>query len=215
MNFRKFFGLGGNPPQTGIHAVTFTNFGWNKRQANAAEIVWDNPEYPAVLSVNYFELPPDMPYEGSVDELRHFYRARTADNGMGIIRVDTIEVQGVRCALTIFKLQREPSGVHYIGALTIPFEDRSYVIKLQAIEPGPTGAREAFIVDLLMKDDTFTLDNWSADPYDSNIKEGFLMNLAEDEKYDAQFSYHPLSVVRKGLDEVISSIRLSDTLLQR
>ena len=221
MNFRKLFGLDRQEPKTGIHAVSFSDFGWKKRAQSADEISWIDPSYPAVLSINYFELVPDVPYDSTVEELRDFYRPMVTRSGGGLIKVGVIDIQNVRCIETIFKLPRDEGGVLYIGALTIPFVDRSYVIKIQAIEPGDTGLREAMIWPQLDAAGTVSIDNetgniigWSADPYDKTVTEGLLMNLAEAAHYDAQFPSHPLSVVRAKLEEIIKSVRLSPELLQ-
>lgn len=222
MNLRKLFGFDKGDPKIGIRAVSFSTLGWKKRQQSDVEISWEHPSFPAVLSINYFELVPDVPYTGTVDELRDFYRQLVIKGGNGIIKVDVTHIQELRCIETVFKLPLEGHGVQYIGALTIPFEDRSYVIKIQAIENGATGLREAMIVPRLMAEGAVSIDDktgsfigWSADPYDKTITEGFLMNLAEAAHYDADFPEHPLSIVRVKLKEVIDSIRLSDELLQR
>jgi hypothetical protein len=222
MNLRKLFGLDKGRPKIGIEAVSFSSLGWKKRRQSEAEMSWEHPSFPAVLSINYFELEPDVPYGGTVEELRDFYRQLVIKGGNGIIKVDVTDIQQLRCIETIFKLPLEGHGVQYIGALTIPFEDRSYVIKIQAIEHGATGLREAIIAPQLMAEGTVSIDDktgniigWAADPYDKTITEGFLMNLAEAAHYDARFPEHPLSIVRAKLKEVIDSIRLSDELLQR
>lgn len=43
------------------------------------------------------------------------------------------------------------------------------------------------------------------DPYDENYKEGFLMNVSEDESMDEQFPDHPLSMLRKYVKWVIEN----------
>lgn len=219
MNLRKLFGLDRQEPKTGIHAVSFSDLGWKKRAQGADEISWIHPSFPAVLSINYFELVPDVPYNSAVEELRDFYQPMVARSGGGLIKVDVTDIQGVRCIETIFKLPRDESGVLYIGALTIPFEDRSYVIKVQAIEPGAIGSREAMIwaqldaAGVVSIDETGRIIGWSADPYDKSVTEGFLMNLSEAIYYDAQFPSHPLSLVRAKLEELIKSVRLAPELL--
>lgn len=221
MNLRKLFGLDRSEPKTGIYAVSFTDLGWKKRAQSADEISWVHPAFPAVLSINYFELPPDVPYDSSLEDLRNFYRPMATRSGGGLIKVDVTNIQHLRCIETIFKLPREEGGVLYIGALTIPFVDRSYVIKVQAIEQGATGIREAMIwpqlnaAGVVSIDETGHMTGWSADPYDNTVTEGFLMNLAEGVQYDAQFPNHPLSLVRAKLEEIISSVKLSPELLHQ
>lgn len=46
---------------------------------------------------------------------------------------------------------------------------------------------------------------WDRDPYDSNREKGFLMNWAEDEKYDGLFPYHPLSEMRRFINYVVEN----------
>jgi len=220
MNLRKLFGLGRSEQKTGIHAVSFTDFGWKKRAESADEISWVHPTFPAVLSINYFELPPDVPYDSPVEELRDFYRPMVTRSGGGLIKVDVTDIQHLRCIETIFKLPREERGVLYIGALTIPFVDRSYVIKVQAIEQGATGIREAMIwpqlnaAGVVSIDEAGRMTGWSADPYDNTVTEGFLMNLAEAVHYDAQFPSHPLSLVRAKLEEIVRSVKVVPELLR-
>lgn len=46
------------------------------------------------------------------------------------------------------------------------------------------------------RDLKLTAEEWSHDPFDPEIKEGFLMDWTEDEKYDDLFPYSPLSELR-------------------
>ena len=48
-------------------------------------------------------------------------------------------------------------------------------------------------------------DQWERDPFDPEVKEGFLMDWTEDEKYDALFPYSPLSELRGFLRYVIEN----------
>ncbi|MBW8688127.1 hypothetical protein [Chitinophaga rhizophila] len=217
MNFRNLFG-GRKSRKAAIHNVSFTDFGWTKRQESDAEISWVHPSYPAVLSINYFQLPPDVPYMADVSELRTFYRNMVIQSGGGLIQVDVAEIKGVRSIITLFKMPREGNGIHYIGAITIPFHDCSYVVKIQAVEDGPTGMREAMIAPHLIEQGTITVDQdgvkgWAADPYDSTIIDGLLMNLSESITYDEQFAQHPLSIVRNRMQELINSIQIAQTLV--
>ncbi|HEX7870705.1 MAG TPA: hypothetical protein VF455_11400 [Chryseobacterium sp.] len=96
----------------------------------------------------------------------------------------------------------------YIASVTIPFENYSFVIKIQAAEVGTTGIRDTVILNQMLMSGEVTVDekgleNWFEDPYNSNFKKGTLMNKSEQEKYDAEFPGHPLSIARKAIIEVI------------
>ena len=85
---------------------------------------------------------------------------------------------------TIFKFPMSPSGIAYIGSVTLPFRDYSYVIKIQAAEVGVTGMRETIVADKLIREKKITIDDngyegWVRDPYDPLITEGILMSLSD------------------------------------
>jgi cysteine peptidase C11 family protein len=47
--------------------------------------------------------------------------------GTGVIEVDRVDINGCRAMRTIFKAQQQPTGLTYIGALTFPFRDFSFL----------------------------------------------------------------------------------------
>ena len=47
------------------------------------------------------------------------------------------------------------------------------------------------------------IEDWFADPYDPDFKEGTPMNKSEQEKYDAEFPEHPLSIARASIVKAI------------
>lgn len=220
MDFKKLFSFGRKEEKGGIHAVTFSDFGWKKRQETAYEISWEHPSYPAILSVNYIDVSPDISYDSPVESLRDLYRWMAGMRETGIIKVDAAEIGNIRYIETIMKHPRAEGGVQYIGALTIPFDDESYVIRVQAIEKGDTGFREATIASQLLASGLISIDangvtiGWNADPYDPNLSEGFLMNRSEDEQYDVQFPEHPLTIIRTKLRELVGSLRFAEGLKQ-
>ena len=70
------------------------------------------------------------------------------------------------------------------------------------IEEGVTGQREAIVFELERRKNNVRFEDdsivgWNKDPYDENIKTGFLMNLAEQAEYDSMFPSHPLSQLRE------------------
>lgn len=95
----------------------------------------------------------------------------------------------------------------YIASLTIPFKSCSFVVKVQAIEAGITGMRDAVIADRLIAEGTISIGetgflNWFSDPYNDDFAGGVLMNKSEQDLYDEEFPDHPLSRARQLLEQI-------------
>lgn len=169
---------------------------------------WVNAHESLSFSLFFFQLPPDLPLKvKDVDSWRAFYRNIATEKGGGLVECNLVDMRGLTGIRFIIKIPQQPHGMYYMSAITIPFLNYSYVIRVQALEIGPTGFREAVVVDQLLKSKEIQItdngiDNWMADPYDKSIKTGMLLNLAEDRKYDNQFPDHPLSALRQLLDKL-------------
>ena len=173
------------------------------------------------LSINFFDLPPDITAENDTDvELQNNYRKVAYESGAAIIEVKKVKLGVFDSIKTIFKFPMQPQGMAYIGSYTIPFKNFSYVIKVQCIEQGTTGIRDNTIFELMIKNgkvklnpEKHTVEGWMKDPYDESIKLPFMMNLSEAEEFDAQFPEHPLSRMRKFLKQIEETIKINDSLL--
>lgn len=184
-----------------VDSISIPELNWPK-QKEGNVISWVNAEGTIAVSVNFFDMAPDIPTIKNIDKLRSFYHELIKSANGGMIEVETSKRQQFDLVRTIFKIPRSGMDMLYIGSLTIPFGTCSFVLKVQAIEAGPTGMRETFIVDRLLKDGSFDEATWSADPYNSDITTGNLMNKSEDQKYDVDFPDHPLTQVRKLLTQL-------------
>ena len=198
-----------------IKSISFPTFGWVRQKGSQQIRNWYNPERSIGLSINFFDIEPDLPTIKNIEPLINTYRNGLKDIG-AIIEVDIIQLKGYKVVKTIFKIPQEPMGMTYVGSFTIPFENCSFVIKVQAKEIGITGIRDNVILTQLMGvgevnfgDDG--LENWFYDPYDSEINEGIRMNKSEEEKYDMDFPDHPLTQVRK----MLSKIKIRNQIWQR
>ena len=200
-----------------INSISIPKLDWNLDKNDKKIKQWINPEQTVALSVNFFELKPDLPTISNIANLRDFYRDQiTAHNG-GLVEVDKINLKGYDLIRTIFKIPQEPTGMTYIASLTIPFENYSYVVKIQAPEFGTTGMRDNVVAMKLLNEGKISIgdngyEGWFNDPYDSEIKEGVLMNISEEKKYDADFPNHPLTQARILLDKIESEIKFGDEL---
>jgi hypothetical protein len=203
-----------------LDSITFNTAGFTLQGDKANVRVWHSPAGDGV-GLYYFAVSPNILSDlTSVDAVRAFYRSQVISAGLGMIEVDTLRVDECVAIRTIFKQPQQPMGMTYLGSLTIPFRDFSYVIKVQCQEYGATGLREAAVLDSLLQSGQIKLDGrtgnqiegWARDPYDASIETPLARNLAEDERYDAQFPDHPLSRVRSILNPIQASLRVNNAV---
>src|SRR5262249_1454768 len=98
----------------------------------------------------------------------------------------------------------QPSGRTYVGSLTVPFRDFSFVLKCQCAEGGPTGFKEALLLDrslaagepMKIEDGQFHIPGWDPDA----------------ERYDAEFPDHPVARARRVLAHVAGSLVVADEI---
>jgi hypothetical protein len=172
------------------------------------------------LGLYHFAKAPDLAVD--VDDLaavRTFYRASANAGGVGIVEVQTGRVDGCPIIRTVLKAP-QPTGMVYVGSLTLPFRDCSYVIKAQCAEHGTTGVREAVVLDALMHSGDLAaapgpdgrIPGWEQDPYDPRAISRVMRNRSEDERYDARFATHPLSRARALLQRIQTTLRIADAV---
>jgi len=200
-----------------IASVSIPDFGWTKTKDDKSVVQWINPEQTIAISINFFELPPDIPTIADTEKLRNFYRNSISNVNGGLVEVDLSKKDKISFVKTIFKLPQEHSGITYIASLTIPFKNCSFVLKVQAAEVGMTGMREALIGDRLTSINIISVDengysNWFSDPYDSNFKGGLLMNKSEQDNYDNEFPNHPLTQARKLIKQIENGLKWTSEL---
>lgn len=157
-----------------------------------------------VFSVDVFDLPPDI--SAPLDDLRglrHFYRTLARQNGLALLECDVVPFGAFRAVRVVLKMPLQPRGFGFVGSLTLPFRDCSYVLKYQAAEGQPTGLRESLVAAQMMQavdDPEGVMRSWCADPYDPSLKYEPMCNKADDPAWDARFPEHPLSRVRAALN---------------
>jgi hypothetical protein len=168
--------------------------------AAAPRTVWMSPEGDGV-SLNYFPKPPDLPANlPSVPALGQFYQRMLRNSPTKLVSVWMPRVAGCPAVELVFKAPQQPAGLTYVGTLTLPFRDFSFVLKVQCEERGTTGTREAVLFDKLMKSGEITFDP-------PNPPANF---HPDDPRYDAEFPGHPLSRLRKLLRHIESTAMLDE-----
>jgi len=144
------------------------------------------------LVVNFFDLPPDIPQALPTEEaLVAFYANLDGDTRW--VETYQLEVAGLPAVRTIVKFPQQPSGMTYVGSLTIPRRDFSFVIQAVCEEHGMTGMREAMLAARDGISDSIEFDN---------------------PKYDADFPDHPVSRTREWLDQLETSVTVDDAVRQ-
>ncbi len=170
-----------------------------------------------IVELHYFPLPPDIPSLTSIHELRDRYREMAVSAGHGIIEVDTLTIDDCVAVRTIFKVPQEPTGMGYIGGITLPFRDFSFVVRMMCPEHGMTGVRDSVVGELMMRagqvkidldDEDVGIKGWWQDPYDPNQSGPLIKNISENEEYDKEFPDHPLSRLRSILKQVRDTLRV-------
>lgn len=184
-----------------IYSIEIPNFGWRKAIDNNSLIQWINPEETIAISVNLFDLKPDIPTITDLEKLKLFYRQSISKINGGLIEIDIFKIKNNSVAKTIFKIPQEPSGMTYLASLTIQFENCSYVVKVQCAEIGMTGLRDSVIANKLLVSGELKIgengyENRFSDPYDNTFKSGTLMNKSEQSIFDKDFPNHPLTQAR-------------------
>lgn len=199
-----------------IDSLTLPDQGWELTKSEKGLKTWENEAGSAMLSLHYFDQPPDLPGM-DISILRSFYRNQIVSTSGGLIEVKQIEIRECMAIRTLCKIPINPSGMAYVGSITLPFRKSSFVVKIQAVETGITGMREAIISDKLLQEEVIGTDDnpyagWAQDPYDDKFQGGTLKNKSEEAEYDQMFPEHPLSVVRQILNHLENSIELSESV---
>ncbi|MFK5921281.1 MAG: hypothetical protein QM496_03825 [Verrucomicrobiota bacterium] len=196
-----------------LNDVTFDASSW-ERQDSESPRVWHDLRGDG-LWLYLFELTPDIgAAPDDVQALREYYRQFALASGCAVIEVDSVVLDKQRVVKTIIKVPQQPKGMTYVGSFTIPYHNFSFVVKIQCIEDGVTGMRDAVVLEMVLNEGLIKSCNkgWAHDPYDSEITRGFRWNLSENVKYDEMFSDHPLSRLRAKMKRIEFSLKIAEYL---
>ncbi len=103
---------------------------------------------------------------------------------------------------SVVKTLKEGGGVEY--NLTYQKFYPEFILNIQAFfeEIGATGIRDSIVYELcrhknIVGSDDDPFAGWAKDPYEESISQGALMNVSEQEQFDAHFPGYPLSMCRE------------------
>lgn len=194
---------------------TFDESGFQFQEEQEGVLIWLTPNGDK-LALFHFEIAPDI--EADLDDnesLRAFYRANAHRAGLGVLEIETIVVDSLLAVRTLFKMAQRRCGRTYIGALTFPFRNFSYVLRVESPELGMTGTRETYVTAKLLATQRMPEDfpsGWLDDPYDSNESGPMTRNISERPEYDSLFPDHPLSRARHVLHHLHRTITIDNSV---
>ncbi len=194
--------INGQRPSASPDSVKFDASRYDLQGDRGGARVWFLPEGGGV-GLYFFPVKPDLPTAASPDQLREFYAAKMGEK-LQPVECRVVPLDGVRGVWLIGKgLNEQTRGAIYIGSLTIPFRDFSFVIKIQCYEQGVTGMREALLVDEALRNGTGRIEGGRFVPIGWSF---------DDEQFDDRLPQHPLSRLRRELRHVASSVQIESTV---
>jgi len=165
--------------------------------------LWETADRDAVL-LHFFPIPPNLPVAKSVDEISAMYASGLAAAGGRIVQCAIGELARCDAVHLLLKVPQKPTGMMYQGAVTMPFRDFSFVVKIQCPEHGTTGIREAILFEKRMQAGEKPNLIRPGEPFP-----GWNPDAAE---HDAAFPSHPISRLRRILKGIENSAVLDEQI---
>ena len=166
--------------------------------------LWETPDRDAVSL--HFGMSPDLPVANTVDEISAMYASGLSGVRGRVIECTISEFAGCDAVRLLLKVPQKPSGMMYQAAVTVPFRDFSFVVKIQCPEFGTTGLREAILFEKRMQ---------AGEKPDVDMPgEPFVGWNPDAPEHDASFPAHPVSRLRRLLKGVESSAALDEEIRQ-
>jgi hypothetical protein len=188
-------------PNASLQSIAFDTTRYRAEGESADKRVWFTPDGDGV-GLYFFNKPPDIPARlPSAAALRQLYEnaLREGPMQMAEFRVETLD--GVACIWMVLKTLQQPHGMTYLGSITIPFADFSFVLKMQCTERGVTGMREAALVLKGQMDGSVTIAEDGKFAGDWN---------PDDARHDVLFPHHPVSRLRREFTHIKQSLRIDE-----
>ena len=184
--------------QPSLDSVRFDATGWSYQgEPQPSEVrVWHTPDGDGV-GVYFFAVPPNLPRQAtSAAALTAFYRRMMAGSSARLLEALPIECGNCAAVRALLAVPESPSGRSYLGSITVPFRNFSFVIKCQCAENGVTGIKEAILQDRRLRSSNFE----TFDP--------------DAEVYDREFPDHPVARARRILNHVAATLEIAPGTLR-
>jgi hypothetical protein len=110
--------------------ITFDDSGFTYHGQVEDALVWTTSKIDAI-GLYHYPVPPDIGADlDKVDELRKFYKGAVNPQNTASSRSNRDSSMAAKRVRTLFKAAKQPTGRTYLAALTFPFRDLSYVLKV-------------------------------------------------------------------------------------
>ncbi len=180
--------------------------------------------------IRYVDKPLAFSDLKDIDAIRMHYRKATKKENGGIISVEVKEIQGLPCVVYISKeVKPKIRGYRYVARCVFPLKDTWVEVRMDAIEMGPTGGREAVVSLSLGADPEYEeipedaaptpgpfrlskgakrIKGYNFDPYDKQFNSSAINSIADDVKYDKSLPNHPLSRLRSKFPTLLKEMKI-------
>ena len=193
--------------------IRLTLPGWNEGAPDKDLRIWRDP-HGDVLSLAV-RARIDYPLGSDEMEQRRRCRELAERRGAGLIEMHGMASGTDSSASLIYKRKQvQTTGYAYTGMLITSVERGVFIWTIVAVERGTSGLREAIVTGNLLKTGKLTIEDykrcWAQDPYEPayhGVDRIVLRFMSDDETYDEQFPWHPLSRVRHVLAVLPSAWR--------
>jgi hypothetical protein len=200
---------------SGRKGIEFDLRGWQFVGEKGNVLCWADAQGDG-LELYQIDIPPDFP--ASLENPTRLH-ALWPDINNGVVTREVIQVDGVLAVRSILKIRQMGTGLTYIGAWQIPRRDFSFMLRIVCEEYPVTGLRESAVMVIAMNARQVTIRGdkirgWTLKSSKRFSQPWMYKNISEDEKFDSDFPFHPLSRVRRHMRSLESSIRVADFVKQ-
>ncbi len=147
-----------------------------------------------------------MPFGHPEMLITGIHKQLAEDQGLVVVK-DGVTKAGREFIYSIVKtLKGKGMGVQYNLTMHVLF--RTYVMNITGFfdEDRITGVRDTQVFSYMMNEGIIkSPDEWCHDPYDADYKQGLLMNRSEEEQFDKDFPWHPLTEARNFVKFVVEN----------
>jgi tetratricopeptide (TPR) repeat protein len=209
-----------------LDSIKFDIPGWTlaKRRRNSLE--WRSADGDELRACGDSNLPvPPLSELASENSVRAFYREEAIRHGGGIVCVEIVQAGGIRAVKVINKYERHPAYA-YDGTLIMPFKNAQFSVTIDSIERGVTGERDALVGSTRAERGELEIESaevpgepgrikgWFQDPYDPGYQGSAIYSMSDDDRLDPLFPDHPLSKIRKCLEQVQGTLLIDQSILK-
>lgn len=209
------------PPENWtVSGINFDTQGWRLGPTSASSMKWSDSEG-SEITLKKVSRTED-PTEGGLDELRDVHRRQAEQAGGGIVSVEVRSSSRIPALEIVTKHQRG-TGYDYEGTLIVVGGAHTYSVSVKANEGKLTGVRDALVSAQMFALGALVIPaaaqpnrptripGWSYDPYDPDLDTHAINSVSDDERLDVIFPSHPVSRVRRHLQQVSGSLELADS----